>query len=681
MAFISGSIARAPNLLLSGIGINNIGRTNLSLFNTMTKLSTGRALNRPSDDIVKATAVLELDERLERGQQTRKNLQFAESQINAVDEGLAEVSDILRQAKDIGLTQISEGSSAEERRAQSVVVQGLLDSLFGVTSRKGVSGFVFGGSTPGRAPVEDLLNSFRVTTGSSGLLPDTPGLGRTPVTVRSPEAVNGVPGVVLGKVDLEPELTADTRLGDLEGGRQLGVTKGTLEYSFDGGPVERVDLTGADTVGDVVDALEASIQGYEADHGVEILGADGVGLDAESIVIDSPNGTLEFADVAGGVVAQDLGLVTPATSVFGPARSTAVSLSPRVTTSTRVDALGALSADLGAIEITNNGRTVEVDLSGAETIGEIKSLIESSGMGVRVRVNEDGTGIDLINEIAGGSSRALSVAEVRNNNGTAAALGIRTFSGDTPVDDLNFGRGVSVVSGDPDENYNVDFVIAIDDGTNPELEIEIDLSPGDLTTVGNVIDVMNEQIDAALVAAGRSADDLTASVGTTDNGIVLTQGGAIGGGTNAISISRRNNSLAAIQLGLTEGTFDADAGAWVGADTGKVRMETAFTHLIDLKEALENDSDFGMQLAVESLDDALDEVTKTRALVGGYAQNVQRQIQRQEERDVLDEQVRSRLRDTDFAQAATEFSLLQTQLQAGLQTAAISGQLTLLNFL
>jgi flagellin-like hook-associated protein FlgL len=681
MTFVSGNIARAPSLLLSGIGINNIGRTNLSLFNTMTQLSTGRAITRPSQDIVGAAAVLELDDRLERSAQTRKNLQFAESQINAVDEALAEVTDLLQQAKSIGLTQISEGSSGEERRAQSIVIQSLIDSLYGVTNRKGVAGFVFGGSTPGRAPVEDLLNAFRITTGPGGLLPDTPGLGQVPITVRAPEAVNGIPGRVEGKVDLRPRLTADTRLADLDGGRQLGVTTGTLEFSFEGGAARQVDLTGADTVGDVVDAIESALLRYEQDLGVDILGPGGVALQGESIAIDSPNGTLEFADVAGGVVAQDLGLVTVETAEFGPGRSQSVGLSPRVTMTTPVAALGALTDDLGAILITNNGRSAEVDLSGAETIGEIRSRIESAGLGVRVRVSSDGTGIDLVNEIAGGSSRAMSVAEVRNNNDTAAALGIRTFSLDTPISELNFGRGVEIVSGDDDPYYNVDFEISIEipSGT---LEIEIDLEPGDMTTVGNVIDVMNEQIDAALTAAGLDTDRLTVAIGDTANGIVFTQESALGNQvTTPPTITRRNNSLAAIQLGLTGAAWDADTNTLVGEDRAKVRIETAFTHLIDLKEALENNDDFGMEVAVGALDDALDEVTKTRALVGGYAQNVQRQQIRQEERDVLDEQVRSRIRDVDFAQAATEFSLLQTQLQAGLQTAAISGQLTLLNFL
>lgn len=682
MAFISGSIARAPNLLLSRIGINNIARTNLSLFNSSRRLSTGVSLLRPSDDIVRAAAVTTLNDRLDRSAQTRKNLQFAQSQVDALDSGLAEVTDLLQQAKGIGLTQISEGADAGERASQAVVINTLINSMYGVVNRQGVAGYVFGGTTPGRQPVDEFLGSYLFRTGSDGLKPDTRGIGQVPITVRSPKAVSGIPGVVLGKVDLQPQLTADTRLEDLRGGRRLGITSGTLEYTFDGGEVQSIDLTNADTVGDVIDAINASLLAYEDANDVSVLGSGGVSISGTSISIDSPNGDLVFADVSGGVVAQDLGLVTTSTATFGPARSAGADLSPKVTMSTPIDKLDALGSSLGTILIRNNGQSAQIDLSGAETVGDIKSLIESAGLGVRVRINADGDGIDVINEVAGGSSRALSISEVSGNNDTASMLGIRTFSSETRIDDLNFGRGVEVVSGNSDPHFNVDFVITVDDAAGTPLDIEIDLSPGDMTTIGNVVSVMESQIDAALTAAGRPTSDLDVSIGTTDNGIVLTQDASITAGSGGpLEITRRNNSLAAIQLGLTDGAWDSASNAFVGADKAEVRVDSVFTHLIDLKEALENNDDFGMQLAVNDLDEVLDDVTKTRALVGGYAQRIERQKARQEDREVLDQQIRSKLRDVDFAQAASEFSLLQVQLQAGLQTTAISGQLTLLNFL
>ena len=48
---------------------------------------------------------------------------------------------------------------------------------------------------------------------------------------------------------------------------------------------------------------------------------------------------------------------------------------------------------------------------------------------------------------------------------------------------------------------------------------------------------------------------------------------------------------------------------------------------------------------------------------------------------MLDASLLSQLQDADFAQAATQLSLLQTQLQAAMQTTATISSLSLLNYL
>lgn len=48
---------------------------------------------------------------------------------------------------------------------------------------------------------------------------------------------------------------------------------------------------------------------------------------------------------------------------------------------------------------------------------------------------------------------------------------------------------------------------------------------------------------------------------------------------------------------------------------------------------------------------------------------------------MVDLQVLSSLQDVDYAEAATRFSLLQTQLEAGLRVTATQGSVSLLDFL
>jgi flagellin-like hook-associated protein FlgL len=68
-------------------------------------------------------------------------------------------------------------------------------------------------------------------------------------------------------------------------------------------------------------------------------------------------------------------------------------------------------------------------------------------------------------------------------------------------------------------------------------------------------------------------------------------------------------------------------------------------------------------------------------VVGGYGQLIESASQREADRAVMDETVRSQLRDIDFTEAASRFTLLQTQLEAGLRTTAMASQRSLLDFL
>ena len=103
--------------------------------------------------------------------------------------------------------------------------------------------------------------------------------------------------------------------------------------------------------------------------------------------------------------------------------------------------------------------------------------------------------------------------------------------------------------------------------------------------------------------------------------------------------------------------------------------------MIDLAEALRNDDTLGIQFASEKIDEAVERLSQTRGLVGGFAQRVSEETRREEDRKLMDEAMRSQVRDVDFAMAATRYSLLQTQLQAGLSVTAQASRLSLLDFL
>jgi len=696
MTSFPAGIARVPNLLISDLSVRNATRTNIGLVGVQERLATGRAINRPSDDAVRASTISLLSERLERAGQVQRNLSHGQSALDEADQALGEANDLLLEAKQIALAQVGGTTTPEERAGQAEVIDSLIRGMSEVANRRSVAGFIFGGQTPGERPVEEMLGGFRYQAGQRGLITDL-GVGvPIPITLGS-TPLGSTSARVVGKVDLDPQLTAETRVSDLEGARGLGVSLGEIEFVYDGGEARRIDLREADTVGDVVDRIESEIRAMEDELGEPILGPDGVAISGTSIMVDvvpgvtgDPAPTLEFADIGAGTTAADLGLTNGDDSMeFLDGSALGISVEPRLTPTTPIAALGGLSppdppGPLGEIRIRALGRTEVVDLSEAETVQDLRSLIEGTGLGVRVELKEPGSRLVVVSETAAGREGAMSIEEVDGNGLTASRLGIRTLDPETRLSDFNEGRGVSVLTdgvdpttGEPDPSREIDFAVTLGSG----FEIDINLQPEDMTTVGSMLGAINEQADAQLSAAGLAETLFEAGLTTGRNGIAFTQDISDPSITEAISIEARNGSSAASELGLLDGTYDPGTGTLRAEDRAQVRVDNVFSRLIDLRDALRNDDTIGITLAGEEIDEKLDLLSETRAMVGSRARRLETEALNVEDRVLVDETTRSRLRDTDFVEATSELARLQTQLTAGFQAASIAGRLSLLDFL
>jgi flagellin-like hook-associated protein FlgL len=690
MTTIPANLGRIPNLLISQLSLSNIARTNLELFRTQTQLSTGREILRPSDDAVKAATIGVLDDRVERAGQRKRNISHARSALGALDDALGDANDLALQAKEIASSQLGLGADPTTRANQGTIIGQLLDSLYTLANRKGVAGHVFGGSTPSTSPVVEQLGGYRFVGQGDGLFTDLDIARSVPITIGANAAVGTTSARVRGSTDLNPQLTPTTRLADVGGARGLGITLGTVEFSVNAGTAVRVDLSAADSVQDVADRLETAIRDYEAANTVTVLGAGGVSLHGSSLRFDMAAGqTLVFNDVSTGVTAKDLGLQgTPATS-FTSGTTDSLGLNPRLTWDSPVAALAGITGALGTIRLQNAGGTADIDLSGATTLDDVRNAIHAANLGVRVLINEAGTGIDVLNELASASSRAMSISEVADvdavttNDLTATRLGIRTFTNTTALADFNFGRGVEIVHGQvnaatglPDPSLDVDFKIVLGDAAGTA--INVDLRPADMVSVQTLIDRINSVAGPQLTAAGLLGTDLVAGVANGSNGITLTQNAAF---ASPVRVEVLNNSPAAEQLGFLNSSYDAASARLTAQDRATVRVDNLFTHLIDLREALRSNDTRGIAVAAEDIDDRIDDSINVRGLVGGYAQRIEFAEKVEEDRNVVDQTIRSELRDVDFSAAAVRFSLLQTQLAAGLQTTSMAQQRSLLDFL
>jgi flagellin-like hook-associated protein FlgL len=687
MSSIPANLARVPSFLASRFALGSIGRTNGSLLRVQEQLASGVAISRVSDDPVRATGVLSINERLARVTQQKQNLSQAEAVLGGLDQALGNANDLVLRAREIASTQIGLLSDPSQRRAMLSEIDTIIEQMVREGNTQVMGLHVFGGSTPGTEPITRMGGGFRYMGQGMGFTPDL-GLGEVvPVTLGGANALGEVSSRQQAAAVLSPNLAPGTQVGDLRGARGLGVTPGSVTMRFNAGVSVTVDLSGAASMADVQAQLNGAIRQYETDNSVTILGPGGVSLNGQALRIDVAGGALTFVDAGTSTTGADLGL-TQAT--FTGADPLGENLSPRLTLQTALASVPGLTLPLGTIRLrlTGGGQGLavrDVDLSGAQTLDQVRGLIESADMGARVRVNQAGDGIEVYNEISG---RTLSVEEVADagNVRSATELGIRTLHAGLSLNAFNGGRGVQVVDGvlnpttgvaDPDKN--TDLRVTLGNGQY----FDVDLRPQDVVSVQTVLDRINQQFAAAVgtqnnpSAPALGAGQFSAALGDGANGLALSQGV----GPGAIKVGVLNNSGAAEQLGLLSLTPDAASGAYVGEDRSGLKVSNVLTALVDLREALLSSSSSGITLAGEDLGQAMERLTTARGLVGGYDRRVQDQLERLTDQTVLDEKVRSTLQDTDYAEAATRLSQLNTQLEASLATTARLQGRTLFDFL
>ena len=420
-----------------------------------------------------------------------------------------------------------------------------------------------------------------------------------------------------------------------------------------------VDLSDADSVGDVVNRISAAIQATDPGASVAIDPASGDRI----AITPSAATTVIIRDSNSTTTAGDLGL---SGTYPGGATTTGLDLNPRITELTRLDSLSGMTLPLGEIVIRNGGQARRFDLSTYTTVQDFQNAVVASGIGVRVEIAEDGTRLNVRNELSGAT---MSVEELGGT--TATELGIRSFAGSTLLSDFNEGRGVrqadgaiDPITGLPDPAADRDLRITLKDGRAFEVEFEGDL------TVQDALDSIN----AAAAAAGIAPAEFTAALASTGNGIELSDATT---GTTTL-VEDINNSSAATDLGIAGSTSTATLS---GTDRAPVAVDSVFSHLMALRDALLANDERGIEFATERLEADLGRATEARADVGVRSRRLAEATAREEELGIQDMALRSSIQDLDFTAAATRFASLQQQLEAGLAGASRAVNLSLLDFL
>jgi len=318
-------------------------------------------------------------------------------------------------------------------------------------------------------------------------------------------------------------------LSDLRGGQGIGL--GPIVITDAAGTTHTpIDLSGAKTMNDVLDAINSANAGVTA-------GLNSAGTGIELTDTTGGAGAITVANGTSGTAATDLGLT--GTSAAGVLNGGDLHLR-YISNNTALSTLnGGTGFSAGKIALTDaKGASATVDLSSAATIGDVISAINQTTNGIRASLNQNGNGI-LLTDISGGSG-AASVAEVGGS--TAASLNLLGSFTNNQLDG-SFQKTIAVTASDTlagiqqkinTANFGVAASI-INDGS-ATAPYRLSLTSRNSGAAGNIVfDGAALGISGTTLVQGQNA--------------VVQYGQA--GGANTLQVTSATNTLTNLVPGLT----------------------------------------------------------------------------------------------------------------------------------
>jgi flagellar hook-associated protein 3 FlgL len=633
-------------------GLQSIESAQQQMLQVENQISTGKQLNVPSDNPAASAVVVQLQQTLNVQQTYSSNITQATSQLGEADNSLGSLTTLLQQAQTLASQAANTGVSAAERQGDADVVQSIYNQALSLANTQFNGLYLYGGDQQSTAPYVATGGGVQFVGSANVLSNQVSDNASLPFQVSGPSVFGSTSQTINGSTTLTPQISANTRLVDLNGANGDGVHLGVIQIG-NGTTTQKVDLSHADSVGDVINAINGAAIG----NITAAIGPNG------SITLSTGGvDNITVSNVGGDTTASDLG-ISQATGAGAGQPVKGASLQPLVTPLTPISALnnGKGIDTTDGMVITNGGAKATIKftsppLPANPNVQDMLDAINGAGVNVKAQINADGTGINIVNNTQG---TQMTIAE--NGGTTATDLGVRSFDLNTPLSQLNSGNGVTTGTGPS-------FTITRANGTT---------FPVDLTgavTIGDVI----SKINAGDTNNGAQPAQLVASLAANGNGITLTDST---GGTGTISVAPINGSPAATQLGLIGSSVTAGAKVLNGVDVNPVAAQGIFSDLANLRDALTNNDIGGITNAAQALTTDQNRVIDVRAKAGATSQSLASSQAELTTQSTATTTLISNLQDTDMATAITNLTTLQTTLQASLEAESRSLSLNLMDFL
>ena len=361
-------------------------------------------------------------------------------------------------------------------------------------------------------------------------------------------------------------LSRSTSLSQLNDGRGVSTlgTGNDLQVNLKDGANFKVNLATANTVGDVIDQINAA-SGGKVTASVPV---DGSGLQLTDNT--GGNGHLSVTALGGSNAAADLGLLknTGGNSITGS------NVIAGIDTTLLSSLHGGAGVPLGTVQFKNRaGTTGSIDFAGAGTVQDVlddinndsslklKATLNSSGSGIAITDQSNGTGNLVITDQNGGTTAATLGIAGNFDQAVATVSGSNQHkqwvTDSTLLSSLNGGKGID----------HSKFTIANSKGA----ATTIDLTGSTITTVKDLLYQINS----------KQLNGVTASINADGNGIVFKD---TSNGPGKLTVTDLNGTAAADLNVAGKATATSIDGAYektlvVGANDTLSTVQAAINNL------------------------------------------------------------------------------------------------------
>lgn len=162
LAASGGEMMRVTQSMISQHTLRNMSSNYEKLMNLQEQATSGKKLNRPSDDPISAVKSLNYRTNLNENNQYKENFTEAYKWLDNSDGSLEEANKVMQRIRELTVSASNGTKLEDEREAIRLEVSGLKEHLVSIANKNIEGKFLFNGINTGQAPVDNKSGTIVV---------------------------------------------------------------------------------------------------------------------------------------------------------------------------------------------------------------------------------------------------------------------------------------------------------------------------------------------------------------------------------------------------------------------------------------------------------------------------------------------------------------------------------------